>query len=451
MTAQPRGKRILIVEDDRTLNAVMAKELEGAGHAVTSAHSWSEAEHAIVQEDPGLAILDLRLPDANGLDVLPQLNAQCPVIVLTAYGSIDDAVRATKAGAVEYLTKPVTPEQLDLVVTRSLETASLQRSYEFFKNRNRAKAGRLMIGESEVFKTLLRQIELVARADSTVLILGESGVGKELVAQRIHLLSPRGDHNLVPVDCCTLQEGLFESELFGYQRGAFPGATERKRGLVEVAEGGTLFLDEIGELSLAIQAKLLRVMETGYFRRVGGTRDLDADVRFLAASNHDLASMVKSGSFRQDLYYRLAGFVIPVPTLRERREDIIPLAEHFLKSRAFARSVDKRLSEAAKQVLVECDWPGNVRELRNAIERAILVSDSNSVIMPEHLGLSRATGQSTMPVELAFDHSPTLDEISQAYISKLLKDCKGRRAQLAKILGVSERTAYRMLKKFDLH
>ena len=444
------GKRILLVEDDRTLAQLLMRQLEEVGYSVYCAHSWREAEHAVAAQDPRVALFDMRLPDVDGIEVLPTLAQQCPVIVLTAYGSIDSAVQAMKAGAIEYLTKPVSPEQLELAVQRALDSASLQRNYQFYRERAEIDIGGLMIGKSKALREVIELIGVVAPADTTVLIQGESGVGKELVAQAIHQTSSRAGQNMVPIDCCTLQENLFESELFGHEKGAFSGAEQRKPGLIEFAEGGTLFLDEISEIPPPLQAKLLRVIETGNFRRLGGTSDLTSDTRFIAATNRDLEEMVQKGTFRSDLYYRLAGFVISVPTLRERREDIPLLAEHFLSSRDFARQVEKRLSREAADELIAYHWPGNVRELRNVMERAILVSGAGTEIRPEHLGLVASANRHRRKVEFSFDHEPTLEEVKKAYFLKLFREYGGHRARIAHVLGISERNTYRLIDRYGM-
>ena len=451
-----RRKRILLLEDDRTLSRLIAEQLQGMGYNVAAAHSWADAKAMLVGADPSLALLDIRLPDADGLACLPELSAQCPVIVLTAFGTIKHAVEAMRAGAAEYLAKPINPAELELAVTRTLSADSLRRRYEYCRNQLTASFSRNMVGMSKAFRELVRMIELIAPSDATVLIEGESGVGKELVAQSIHQLSARSQTTSVPVACGTIQENLFESELFGHEKGAFTGADRRKQGLIEVAEGGTVFLDEIGELPAPLQAKLLRVLETGEFRRLGGTQNLASDSRFVAATNRDLKSMSEAGAFRRDLYFRLATVVIRVPSLRERREDIPLLAEHFLNSRTFQRHYQKQLTEDAVDALVAFDWPGNIRELRNVIERAILVTGERTEIGVADLSLPISTGTRAQPAsqapfcELRFDHEPTLDEIKETYLSRLLWRHNGHRGRIASILGVSERNTYRLIKRYGL-
>ena len=450
ITQTEGGKRILVVEDDRTLNRLMARHLEETGHEIASAYSWADAKRALADQDPSLILLDIRLPDEEVIERLPELVDHCPVVVLTAYGSIQNAVKAVKLGASEYLTKPVNIAELDLAVTRTLEADALRRDYQFCKSQLQTRLEQPMIGASQAFRDLLRQIELVAGADTTVLIQGESGVGKELVAQSIHMLSPRASKNIVAIDCCTLQENLFESELFGHEKGAFTGADRRKNGLIEMAEGGTVFLDEIGELPPALQSKLLRVLETGRYRRLGGTKDLPSNVRFVTATNRNLKEASEAGEFRADLFYRLAGFTITVPPLRERREDIPLLAQHFVQTRSFHRNVEKHLTSQALDVLASRSWPGNVRELKNAIERGILLSGAAAALQPKHFGLVDEADRRLSQVALCFEHEPTLEEVKQAYLARLLEEHGGRRAEVARVLGVSERNTYRLIKKYRL-
>jgi two-component system NtrC family response regulator len=450
MNRPKTSKSILVIEDDRTLNRLLSEQLTAFGYAPIGVFTWKEATDALVTHDPALAILDVRLPDVDGVACLPELAAQCPVIVLTAFGSIKHAVEAMRAGALEYLVKPVNASELELAVARALETSSLQRRYEYYHDQFHPSISKLMAGASPAFTEMVRLIELVAPSDSTVLIQGESGVGKELVAKSIHQLSNRAKYNFVPVDATTLQETLIESELFGHEKGAFTGADRRKQGLIEVAEGGTLFLDEIGELPPNMQAKLLRLLETGEFRRVGGTQSLSSDIRFVAATNRDLRSFIDQGRFRADLYYRLAAVVINAPPLRERRGDVALLAEQFLATRSFQRDKKKRLGKDALEVLTAYAWPGNVRELRNVIERALLVSGGSETIHARDLGLDNGSSDTRAPATLSFDHEPTLDEIKQTYLAQLLVKHQGHRARIAEALGVSERNTYRMLKRYGL-
>lgn len=449
----PAGRKlVLVVEDDATLNRLLVRQLEAAGWAAKGVLRWADALRAVGEEEPALVLLDMRLPDADGLSVLPSLKDACPVVVLTAYGAIEHAVKALKAGATDYLTKPVRAEELELAITRALERVSLQRDGRFWKDRLHSITGGEMIGASAAFRRSTSLVDVVAPTDHTVLILGESGVGKELFARSIHDASNRAEKSFVAVDCSTLQENLFESELFGHERGSFTGADRRKDGLVEVAEGGTVFLDEIGEVSPTIQAKLLRILETGTYRRLGGTKDLRADVRFVAATNRDLSDMVKVGRFRADLYYRLSRFVITVPPLRERGEDIVAIAESFVANRNFHRSVEKHLAPDALAAIRAYGWPGNVRELKNVVERAVLLSGADPLIHAAELGLTIDRGSKGGPsgFSLAFGAPPTLEEIEKAYLADLLQRPGISRAEIADILGISERNTYRLIAKYGL-
>ncbi len=447
------SQQILIVEDDATLNQLITRQLAKAGYDTHGVTLWADGHRYLEAHEPALIITDVRLPDGDSLELLPDLVDTYPVIVLTAFGSVRNAVDAMKQGAADYLLKPISQDELLLTVGRTLENSQLRRENQFCKRQLHARdaRNRFLIGESPAIADVKRTIEAVAADDITVLIQGESGSGKELVAQAVHKHSPRAGRSFVTVDCCTLQEKLFESELFGHEKGSFTGADRQKKGLIEVAEGGTLFLDEIGEIDGVIQAKLLRVLETGRFRRLGGTKDLNSHVRIVAATNRDLAEMVKHGDFRADLYYRLNAFNILVPPLRDRREDIALLAGHFMRHHSFSRRIEKRLSNATIRKLVSYDWPGNIRELKNVIERAIILSRDKTVIAPEHLAFGSATQRNNARITIAFDHNPTLEELEAEYLSLQLKKYSGRRAEVADTLGVSERSVYRMIKRYGLN
>jgi len=445
-------KQILIIEDDRALNRLITRQLSGLGYAVTGVTSWTQADGFLTAHEPDLVITDIRIPDGDTLEWLPNLVKAQPVILLTAYGSVRDAVNAMKAGAFEYLLKPISGEELAVVVQRAIEHTALRRDHQFCRRRLQAKEGAasFMIGVSAALMRVKEMIAAVATSDITVLIQGESGAGKELVARAIHDASERAAHNFVAVDCCTLQETLFESELFGHEKGAFTGADRLKRGLIEGAEGGTLFLDEIGEIESSIQAKLLRVLETGVFRRLGGTKDLKANIRVVAATNRDLAAMSQGGQFRADLYYRLNAFGIEVPPLRERRDDIPYLATHFIQNHNFSRRINKRFSNDVIRRLTAYDWPGNVRELKNVVERAIILSGDSNAIRPEHLAFTTCGGQDGVKVTMSFEREPTLDELQAEYLRMQLNKHSGHRARVAEVLDVSERNIYRLIRRHGL-
>ena len=439
-------KLILIVDDDRVFNQILVDQVREMGHEAVGAGSWAEAAQVLQEREPDLVFLDLRLPDADTPTLVAQLAPQFPVIVLTGYGSIRNAVSLIQAGAVEYLTKPVGLDELEIAIRRELDNAELRRRNAFYRRELASRRPGALVGSSPAIQALYRLIEAVAPTDATVLIQGESGSGKEMVAQAIHEASLRATRDLVTVDCGTLQETLFESEIFGHERGAFTGADRQKKGMVEEAAGSTLFLDEIGETTLANQAKLLRLLETGSFRRLGGTKSLQSDVRFIVASNRDLAELSRSGGFRSDLYFRLESFVIKVPPLRERREDIPLLAEHFLQR--FARGVERELSADALKMLVAYDWPGNVREMRNLIERAVILAGRDRRVRSEHF--SALAGRRDAAVVLTFEHEPTLAEIERDYLHRTLQRYSGNRAKAASVLGISERNIYRLIKEGGL-
>jgi len=442
---------ILIVEDDSVLNQFLVQTLQKIKYRAEGVNCLAEARNFLAKHEPALILLDSRLPDGAGIDLLKEISNAIPVVLLTAYGSVRDAVNAMKAGAAEYLVKPVNLDELEVTIQRVLETATLRQDYQFCKAQLQdRRQSKRMVGNSKAIEKVHELIRAVAPTDMTVLIQGESGTGKELVAAEIHKHSERVNRNFVALDCCSLQEKLFESELFGHEKGSFTGADRQKKGLIEGAENGTLFLDEIGEIEAPIQAKLLRVLETGTFRRLGGTKDLVADVRIVAATNCDLEQMSLNGGFRPDLFYRLSAFVITIPPLRERREDIPDIVQNFLQNHSFSRRINKVVTSTAMKQLIAYHWPGNVRELKNVVERAIILSGDKPNIRPENLTFSSSPIKRNFSCELSFDHEPTLEEIEGYYLRSLLNKYSGHRSKVAKALGVSERNTYRLLKKHGL-
>ena len=463
-SSQLQRHSLLVIEDDVVLNQLLVRELTKAGYEVVSTYSWAEAKVLLSDLAPALVLLDMQLPDSNGLEPLSEIAKTRPVVMLTAYGNIKQAVEAMRLGAANYLVKPVNLDELEMVIRRAIEVNSLKSQRTLLSGSRTSRKSSPMIGESPPMLKLRNLIADVAQSDLTVLIQGESGTGKELVAQALHNDSARQLQSFVAVDCCTLQETLFESELFGHERGAFTGADRRKTGLVEAAAHGTLFLDEIGEAGHAIQAKLLRVIETDRFRRVGANDDQRADVRIVAATNRDLFTLVNSGGFRSDLYYRLSTFVIHVPPLRERQTDIPLLAQFFLHRRNLSHGTSvKTLTMEAMDHLMTYSWPGNVRELRNVIERALIIADGqkHSFIYIEHILLHNGSTVASVSYinetnntnndSLVVQGEPTLDHIERKYLTHLLNKYEGNRKRIAEILGVSERTAYRMLDRHNLH
>jgi len=353
-----------------------------------------------------------------------------------------------KQGAADILSKPFKFEALGAVLESALQKEALERSH-FALEREvaRARATDGFIGQSPAVTELLDLVARVAETDATVLIRGESGVGKELIANAVHRRSLRAKQPFVVVDCASLHENLLQSELFGHERGAYTDAIQRKRGLFEVADGGTLFLDEIGELTPPLEVKLLRVLETGTFRRLGGTTDIRVDVRVIAATSRSLEQMVRERGFREDLFYRLDVFSLYIPALRERRDDLPLLVHHFIRTSALATKRGVQVSEAAMKVLQRYPWPGNVRELRNVIERALILCDVG-VIEPEHLPLNVRHEQAA-PAVLEDGRRMTLEEMERSYILQVVEESEGHRHRAAEILGISERSLYRKLKEFE--
>jgi DNA-binding NtrC family response regulator len=388
------AERILIVEDKENLRAVLRKTLEAEGFGVEEAPDGRAALEKIRRDRFAMILSDLRLPRADGHDVLKAAvlaDPEMPVILMTAYGTIRDAVSAMREGAYDYLEKPVDNDHLLALVRRALEHRSLLRENLILKERfSHELEFPEIVGDSPALRQALDQVRRVAPTDATVLLAGESGSGKELFARAVHHLSGRKTQSFLAINCAAIPEGLLESELFGHEKGAFTGAVGAKRGKFEIADKGTLFLDEIADLSPPLQGKVLRVLEQKQFERVGGTETRTVDIRLVAASNKDLAALVASGAFRQDLYFRLSVFPITVPSLRDRKQDIPVLARHFVKK--FAAEQKKRgtiaIHPEAMGALEAHTWPGNVRELQNTIERALILGEGDR-ILAEHLQLPR--------------------------------------------------------------
>ncbi len=443
---------LLLVDDDPAYRRVLGNELRRSGHEVIVAESGAEALAALTTNQPEVVLLDLQLPDMSGLDVLRAIREQQPegdVIMLTGHGTIDTAIEAIRAGAFDYLSKPCPLDELDVRIQRALERQALRKRANLLeRGLTPPDLGRAFVGESPAFTHVLDLVTRVAPTDSSVLITGETGTGKEMVAKLIHARSLRRQRPFVVVECAALQETLLQSELFGHERGAFTGADRAKPGLFEVADGGTVLLDEIGEVSLATQVLLLRVLDTSTFRRVGSTTEIHVDVRVLAATNRDLGAMVSQGLFREDLYYRLSTISIPLPPLRERPADLDLLVAHFVGVMNERFGFSKHIGAAALERLLAHDWPGNVRELRHAIEAALIVC-AGPEIQPEHLpaALRRtdpaATGEATQPGQPL----PTLEALEHAHIDRVLRVTRNHRGQAAKMLGISERNLYRKLRE----
>jgi len=442
---------LLLVDDEEAFRTFVGKELAHAGYRVSTARNLTEARKILRERAFPLALLDLRMPDGSGLDLLAEIKESAPateVVMLTGHASVPDAIRAMKSGALDFLTKPFKFEELEAVLEKALRVQTLERTNTALeRDVERMRPSDGFIGRNAAVRELLDLVARVAETESTVLIRGESGVGKELIARAVHRLSRRSRQPFVVVDCASLHENLLQSELFGHEKGAYTGAVRLKHGLFEVADRGTIFLDEIGEVTPQLQVKLLRVLETGTFRRVGGTVDIRVDVRVIAATNRALEVMMKDGSFREDLYYRLNVFSVQIPPLRERREDVPILVDHFIHSSSVTQKRNVRVSEPAMDVLRRYHWPGNVRELENVIERALILCDAG-VIEPEHLPLGVRLEPSFRSTE---DDGTlvTLEEVERRYMLRVVAECKGHRQRAAAILGISERNLYRKLKEFE--
>lgn len=442
----PHSRSILVIEDDRTLNRLICNQLEDLGHRARGARSQAEALEALELAAPDLAFLDMRLPDADGITFLPRLAQSCPVIILTAYGSIDQAVEAVRGGAVDYLVKPVTPEALELAIGRVFETVSLRSELAFWQAEAQRIARFELVADSPAMQELMRLIGLVAGSDAPVLIRGEGGTGKSVVAHAIHQQSPRANGRFITIDC---DDDLSAEDLFG--TAALDGQPGRA-GLLAPAESGTVFLNDVDRLPAPLHGPVLRLIEQGMYRPHRSSVARPCRARFIAASSADLETLVQEGDFRADLYYQLAGMALPVPPLRERREDIPALAHAILAARSFQRAMPKDFTPEALAALAGYDWPGNIRQLHNAVERAVIMSGDQPKIGAAHFGLTpEAGGLPAAPgdafLSLRFDHLPTLEDLRAAYLEELIIRCDGNRQRIAQALGVSERNTYRLLKK----
>lgn len=441
------SKRVSIVEDDRIMRISLADSLRMAGYDVFTYESIQAFREAIKENEFDLVITDVRLPDGNGIDILKE-KLDSPVIIMTAFGSIKDAVTAMKLGAFDYITKPFSLEEFMLIVQKAFEFRDMRMENIRLKQEIKRCYGiPSIIGQSAVIKQLLSNIERISASDSTVLIYGESGTGKELVATTIHYMSKRRDKPFIKVNCAAIPEGLVESELFGHEKGAFTGAIKKKPGRFELADGGTIFLDEIGDLPLSAQAKLLRVLQERTFERLGGTENIKVDVRIIAATNRDLKSEVKKGLFREDLFFRLNVLPIEIPPLRERREDISLLVEHFLEKNNIRTGRNVRISEDALMELLKYDYPGNVRELENIIERCVTFS-SDRIIKKEDLSFITSITSEENSGLLSL--SALSKKAEKEQIIKILKLTGGNKTRAAEILGISRKTLWEKIKLYGI-
>ena len=435
--------RVLVADDEEGIREFVAESLEKEGHEIVTAGDGAEAL-ALARAEPFDVILtDLKMPKLDGMSLVRTLRTEQPdveIVVLTAFGDVATAVEAMKLGVFDYLQKPVSsPSAVRELVKNALGRRKLMAQ----PTESAPSRAQLTFGAPSMAPVVAALMK-VAKSGATVLLQGESGTGKEVAARMLHDTSPRKDAPFVAINCAVLTESLLESELFGHEKGAFTGAHAQRRGRIELADGGTFLLDEVGELKASLQAKLLRVLEERSFERLGGSQLIEVDVRWVAATHRDLRAMVKEGTFREDLYHRLAVFPIRLPPLRERREDIVPLAQALVRELAGDKAPPKIDAALAERLRSE-SWPGNVRELRNALERAMILSDGD-VLRPEHLWLEGAADTSESPKS----HSGSLEDMERSAIEATLRDVGGNRKAAAAKLGIGLRTLYEKLKRYGM-
>jgi DNA-binding NtrC family response regulator len=438
--------RILVVDNDAGMVALLQRHLEGEGYSVTAVTDGQLALQSLEEQEFAVVLTDLVMDNVDGMAVLRHAQRIQPgarVLLMTAFGSIENAIEAMRLGAYDYLTKPFKLAEVTLAIRRAQDDRQIreenQRLREEIERRYRFDN---LLGRSKAMQAVFEQIRAVAGSEAAVLLIGESGSGKELVAKAIHWNSPRRSGPFVPVNCAAIPETLLESELFGHEKGAFTGADRKRRGLLAQADGGSLLLDEVGDMPLALQAKLLRALQDKTIRPVGGSEEIRLDFRLIIATNRDLPALVQEGKFREDLYYRLAVIPIRLPSLRERAEDISLLARHFLE-RAAASSGKRRegFSEEAMAWLLQHRWPGNVRELENVVERAATLSRGPLITLADLRTEFTLLGAPETALR------PTLAELERQYIRRVLEETKGDKCAAAKILGVSVRTLQRRFRE----
>lgn len=447
----PGGETILVADDDPYIQEVLGDRLESLGYRVLRVADGKQALEMIERQDPHMVFLDIEMPGMKGLDVLREVRKRekdFPVVMITAYGSIDMAVEAMKEGAYDFIPKPFKASHIAHVVEKAMERQKLRRQKEVLSEEV-DKRYHLVAGKSVKVNEAIAAARKAAASKSTVLLLGESGVGKELFARAIHSWSDRKDQPFVAINCVGLSKELLESELFGYERGAFTGAQQRKRGKIELAHGGSVFLDEVGDISEELQTKLLRFLQEREFERVGGTELIRVDVRIIGATNRDLEVAIKEKRFREDLYYRINVVPIVLPPLRERKEDIPGLVQHFIQR--FSAESKKTFNDVSEQALTKImayDWPGNIRELANAIERAVVLGQPPMIQLDDLPTGVFASEPNDLPANLSYHH--TVDEYRREVILKALAETRGNRTAAAKLLGLERSYLQKLLKSFDI-
>jgi DNA-binding NtrC family response regulator len=452
-------KSILIVEDDRHLAGVLSRILAKEGYEVVVSHGAREGIEILSKEMPGVILTDIYLPDGTGMEVLERamtLSKSADVIVMTANATVESAIQAMKTGARDYLLKPFHMDELILHVKKIFECRAVKAENLFLKEGLKSQYNSSeIVGKSPRMRELFSVIANVANSRSSVLIQGESGTGKELIARAIHYGGNRAERMFVPINCTAIPENLLESELFGHVKGAYTGATEHKRGLFEYADQGTLFLDEIGDLSHSLQAKLLRVLEDGRIRRVGDHKEIDTDTRIVAATNKDIDDMIRKGAFREDLYFRIAVIPVHIPPLRERREDIRPLAEHFIRHFDDGRRPVIRIGGGAMEALERYNWPGNVRELRNLVERLSILKPGKAIAPedlpaefhgPEELA-TRAEGQG---LDYQAAKQKVLEHFHRRIVAAALEKHGGNVSRASESLGLDRGNFQRIMRRYGL-
>lgn len=451
--------RILVVEDEQDMLVGLQKVLSKQGHNVEIAETGSIGAKKVEESFFDIVITDLKMPGVDGIELLRKVKEEhCDtmVIVITGYGTVESAVQAMKLGAYDYITKPFDTERIKTLVRKALKQIALANENRYLKQKiKEANDFQNIIGKSQKMQEMFRIVDKVACTDATALILGESGTGKELIARYIHYNSPRKDKVFVPVNCSALTEALLESELFGHEKGSFTGAISTKRGLMEIASGGSFFFDEIGDVSPSIQGKLLRVLQEREFMRVGGTDTITTDIRLITATNKDLEQRIKEGTFREDLYYRLNVVSVCLPPLRERKDDILLLAQFFL--RRFNKKVGRQIPEIPQDVLgvlMGYDWPGNVRELENVIERAVVLATENAIDvshLPDKL-LEAHIDSGPVFSGLSYKEAKqqVVDSFSKEFVARLLRMSKGNISQAAKQAGMDGANFRRLMRKYDI-
>ena len=449
-TSSDITRQILVVDDEATIRTGITQVLERQGMQVAAAATGQEALEILAARPLGIVLLDIKLPDLDGVEILKHIRLEHPdteVIMITGYPTIQGAVECIRHGAMDYLVKPFRLDDLEVLIATAQDLLTKKYTPLYLQD-NRTRGIDFIVGQSPAMQKVFAKIRRAAPSDSTVLLTGESGTGKELAARAIHNLSPRKDKEFVPVDCSALVESLLESELFGHVKGSFTGAHQTKHGLFELANQGTFFFDEITNLSLNIQAKLLRVIQEREFMKVGSQKRIKLDIRIIASSNRSLEEAIKAGTFREDLFYRLSVIPIHLPPLRERDGDIPLLVEHFL--RKYRQRGDLEIlgvSPPALKMLAAYSWPGNVRELEHTIERIVILEDGD-LIQPEHLPSFISQRQSELQV--FSDGEYTLEELEKRYIQLILKRTRGRRQDAARILGINRKTLGHKIEKYQI-